>query len=169
MILGAAISTIAAGLIYTLDQNSGSDKWIGYQALSGIGLGLIFQISVIVNQSLVTPSDLSSVTAQTLFFQTIGGAFFISAAQAGFANTLISRVMITEPTASPMLVIATGATELRTVFSADQIEGILVAYLDGLKVAFALAIATSGLAFLVAFTPKWMSLKGKVNPGAAAV
>jgi MFS transporter, DHA2 family, glioxin efflux transporter len=168
MIVGSAISTIGAGLIYTLGENSGSDKWIGYQALSGIGLGLSFQIPVIVNQSLVTPSDLSSVTAQTLFFQTIGGAFFISAAQAAFANRLLSRVITTAPTANPGLVLTTGATELRKVFNAEQLEGILVAYMAGLKVAFAIAIATAGVAFLVAFTPRWESLKGKVKLEAAA-
>ena len=169
MIVGSAISTVGAGLIYTLEQDSGSDKWIGYQAPSGIGLGLIFQIPVIVNQTLVTPSDLSSITAQTLFFQTIGGAFFISAAQAAFTNRLLSRVVITAPTADPVLVITTGATDLRKVFSSDQLEGIIMAYLAGLKVAFILAIATAGVTFLIAFTPKWESLKGRVKPGAAAV
>lgn len=169
MIVGSAISTVGSGLIYTLEQNSSSGKWIGYQALSGIGLGLIFQIPVIVNQALVTPSDISSITAQTLFFQTIGGAFFISAAQAAFANRLLSRVVTTAPSADPLKVIATGATELRKVFSADQVEGILVAYMAGLKITFAIAIATAGVAFLLAFTPRWESLKGKVKPGAAAV
>jgi MFS transporter, DHA2 family, glioxin efflux transporter len=168
MIVGSAISTVGAGLIYTLEQDSGSDKWIGYQALSGIGLGLIFQIPIIVNQTLVTPSDLSSITAQTLFFQTIGGAFFISAAQAAFANRLIARVIIEAPTANAGLVIATGATELRKVFNAEQLEGILVAYMAGLKVTFAICIATAGVAFLLAFTPRWENLKGKVKLDAGA-
>lgn len=169
MIVGSALSTIAAGLIYTLEQDSSSDKWIGYQALAGIGLGLIFQIPVIVNQTLVTPSDLSSITAQTLFFQTLGGAFFISAAQAGFVNRLLSRVVMTAPTANPMLVIATGATELKEVFSAEELEGIIEAYLAGLKVAFIIAIATAAAAFVAAFTGRWETLKGRVKPGAAAV
>jgi MFS transporter, DHA2 family, glioxin efflux transporter len=169
MIAGAAISTVGTGLIYTLEQDSGSDKWIGYQALCGIGLGLIFQIPVTINQSQVTPSDLSSITAQTLFFQTIGGAFFISAAQAGFANRLLSRVATTAPSASPELVIATGATDLRKAFNADQLEGILVAYMAGLKVTFAIAIATAGVTFLVPFTQRWVTLRGRVKGGAGAV
>lgn len=169
MIVGSAISAIGSGMIYTLEQDSGSDKWIGYQALVGIGLGLSFQIPVIVNQSLVGPSDLSSVTAQTLFFQTIGGAFFISAAQAVFANRLLDRVLVTAPTADPGLVIATGASELTSVFDAEQIDGIRVAYMAGLKGAHIIAIATACLAFVVAFTPRWQNLKGKVKLDAAAV
>jgi MFS transporter, DHA2 family, glioxin efflux transporter len=169
MIFGSALATIGAGLIYTLEQDTGSDKWIGYQALFGIGLGLVFQIPVIVNQSLVTPSDLSSITAQTLFFQTIGGAFFISAAQAGFVNRLLARVVITAPTVDAARVIATGATDLKNVFNPEEFQGIIIAYLAGLKVAFAIAIATAGVAFLLAFTPRWENLKGKISPSAAAV
>lgn len=169
MIVGSAISTVGAGLIYTLEQDSGSDKWIGYQALAGIGLGLTFQIPVIVNQSLVTPSDLSSITAQTLFFQTIGGAFFISAAQAAFANTLLTRVLTAAPTADPMRVIATGASELSEAFDDEQLPGVIIAYMAGLKVTFAIAIATAGVCTFLAFAPRWESLKGKINPGAAAV
>ncbi len=169
MIVGSALSSVGAGLIYTLERDTGSDKWIGYQALIGIGLGLIFQIPIIVNQTLVSPSDLSSISAQTLFFQTIGGAFFISAAQAAFANRLLARVLITAPTVDPVQVIATGATDLTRVFNAQELDGIIIAYMAGLKLTFALGIACAGIAFLVAFAPRWESLKGKVKPGAAAV
>jgi MFS transporter, DHA2 family, glioxin efflux transporter len=167
MIVGSAIATIGSGLIYTLERDTGSDKWIGYQALLGVGLGLVFQIPVIVNQGLVTPSDISSITAQTLFFQTIGGAYFISAAQAIFANRLLARVVISAPTANPALVIATGATELSKVFNAEELDGIVVAYLAGLKSAFAISIATAGIGFLLAFAPRWESLKGRVKLAAA--
>ncbi|KAF7504215.1 hypothetical protein GJ744_002588 [Endocarpon pusillum] len=167
MIVGSAISTIGAGLIYTLERDTGSDKWIGYQAIVGIGLGLMFQIPVIVNQALVSPSDLSSITAQTLFFQTIFGALFISAAQAAFANRLLARLVITAPTLDPGLVIATGATELNDYFNAEELDGIIIAYMAGLKITFAIGIACAGVAFFLAFTPRWQNLKGKVNPGAA--
>jgi len=167
MIIGSAIATVGSGLIYTLERDTGSDKWIGYQALIGIGLGLVFQIPVIVNQGLVTPSDISSITAQTLFFQTIGGAFFISAAQAVFTNRLLARVVISAPTANPALVLATGATQLSKVFKVEELDGIVIAYLAGLKSAFAVSIATAGLCFLLAFAPRWESLKGRVKLAAA--
>jgi hypothetical protein len=161
MILGSALSAVGSGLIYTLDATSPASKWIPFQALLGIGLGLSFQIPIIVNQSVVDPSDLSSVSAMTLFFQTIGGSLFISAGQAGFANRLLARIPVTAPGASPALVIATGATDLRKVFSTHDIPGIIAAYLDGLKVAFAIAIATACLSFILAFAPRWRKLNDK--------
>jgi MFS transporter, DHA2 family, glioxin efflux transporter len=167
MIIGSAIATVGSGLIYTLERDTGSDKWIGYQALIGIGLGLIFQIPVIVNQGLVTPSDISSITAQTLFFQTMGGAYFISAAQAVFTNRLLARVVTSAPTVNPALLLATGAAELSKVFNAEELYGIVTAYLAGLKSAFAISIATAGLCFLLAFAPRWESIKGRAKLAAA--
>jgi hypothetical protein len=163
MAFGSIVASVGAGLIYTLDITSPSSKWIGYQALLGIGLGLIFQIPVIVGQAVVKPSDLSSVSAVILFFQTIGGAIFISAGQSAFTNKMLERVPIDAPGVNPALVIATGATDLKNVFTAEQLPGILAAYMEGLRVAFAIAIACACVTFLLAFTPKWESIKGKVK------
>jgi MFS transporter, DHA2 family, glioxin efflux transporter len=167
MAFGSILASVGAGLIYTLNISSGSDKWIGYQALVGIGLGLIFQIPVIVGQAIVKPSDLSSVSAIILFFQTVGGAIFISAAQSGFTNKLASNLPSKAPTVDIGKLLATGATDLRKVFSADEIPGILSAYMEGLRLPFALAIACACLSFFIAFAPRWESIKGKIKLDAA--
>lgn len=39
MIIGGAIFTVGAGMIYTLQISSGAAKWIGFQLLSGLGAG----------------------------------------------------------------------------------------------------------------------------------
>lgn len=67
------------------------------------------------------------------------------------------------PGVNPALVVSTGATDLRNVFTAEQIPGILSAYMEGLRVPFAIAIACGAVTFLLAFTPKWESIKGKVK------
>lgn len=168
MVIAAVITTIGAGLVYTLDLSSGPGAWIGYQALVGIGLGIGFQIPVIANQASVAPSDLSSVSAITLFVQTIGGAFFVSAGQTAFTNKLVARLPITASNVDPSKVIATGATELRKVFSAADLPGILEAYMDGLKIAFALCVALAGISVIIAIFSPWTKL-GKGAGHAAAV
>ena len=168
MAVGSVLASVGTGLIYTLEIDSGSSKWIGYQALMGIGIGLIFQIPVIVAQANVRPSDLSSASAMILFFQTIGGAIWISAAQAGFVNKMLARLPITAPGVNPGLVVSTGATELRKVFHAAQIDGILEAYMDGIKVTFAISIACACLTTLLVLAPRYESIKGKIPmPGGA--
>ncbi|EXJ94025.1 hypothetical protein A1O1_02418 [Capronia coronata CBS 617.96] len=163
MAVGSVLAAVGSGLVYTLDVNSDSSKWIGYQALVGIGLGLIFQIPVIVGQAVVKPSDLSSVSAVILFFQTIGGAIFISAAQAGFTNKMLKELPIRAPTVNPALVIATGATDLRRVFTPEQIPGIMSAYMQGLRVPFAICLACACVTFFISFAPRWESIKGRVK------
>lgn len=63
MPLGGAISTIAAGLLSTLDIGTEPVKWIVYQLVAGIGFGMAIQMPMIICQSSVDPSDLASITA----------------------------------------------------------------------------------------------------------
>lgn len=168
LVFGSAIATVGAGLIYTLDVNTTAGKWIGYQILSGAGHGLTIQIPVIVAQATVSPSDLSSASSIILFFMTLGGAIFISSAQAGFANKLLKSVPEKAPSVNPQLVVATGASQLKDVFKPDVLPGVIASYMDGIKIAFALTIALVGVSTLVSVTPKWRNIKGKVSPGGAA-
>lgn len=163
MILASILAAIGTGLIYTFDISTSAGKWIGYQIITGVGVGLGLQIPIIVNQAIVAPSDLASVSAFTLFVQTIGGAFWVSAAQAAFANRLVQRLPITAPGVDPRVVIATGATQLRDAFSPEQLSGILEAYMDGLRLTFLMSTVLACVGVLVSLLPKWVSLKGKMD------
>ena len=66
LIIGSAMGTIGAGLLYTLSTTSSSSQWIGFQAVAGLGIGVALQVPVITGQAAVTPADLSSVTAMIL-------------------------------------------------------------------------------------------------------
>ncbi|KAG0652816.1 MFS gliotoxin efflux transporter gliA [Hyphodiscus hymeniophilus] len=167
LIAGSMMTTIGCGLLYTLSTHSTSSAWIGYQALAGLGVGLALQVPVISAQAVVAPSDLSSATAMILFAQTIGGAFFVTAGEVAFSNTLLRKLPLMAPLVDPQSVAATGVTELRKTFPAATIPGIISAYMSGLKVAYAIAIAAGGLSVLLSFASKWRNLKGKVGAGAA--
>jgi MFS family permease len=60
---GAILATIATGLMYTFDIGTGLGKWIGYQALYGIAVGLGFQMAINTAQANATIEDMSSATA----------------------------------------------------------------------------------------------------------
>ncbi|KAK5166658.1 uncharacterized protein LTR77_008202 [Saxophila tyrrhenica] len=150
MIGGSVLSTIGAGLIFTLDIGTGSGKWIGYQILAGVGSGVSFQIPIIVAQGVSEPSDVSSISAIILFFQTISGAVFISVAQVLFTNKLLEEVAANVSGVNPGAVVVTGATSLRDRWGGAQLAGILRAYMAGLKDAYSLAIALGGVACAVA-------------------
>ena len=172
LVIGGILGTVGAGLVYTLDIGSRHPEWIGYQAMVGIGEGLSIQIPIIVAQASADPKDVSSVTAMMVFFQTIAGAVFVSVAQSLFANKLLEAVPKFAPGVSPAQVVATGATELRSTFSPEQLVGIVQSYMAGLKDAYILSIACGGVAVslavaIVIFDRKTLGDRAKQATGAA--
>ena len=111
--------------------------------------------------------DISTTTAMILFFQTIGGAFFVQAGHSAFGNQLLKLLPSTSPNVDPAKVLATGASGLRSAFGEADLPGILVAYMGGLRVAYALSIALAGVAAIVGLFASWRSIKGKAITGAA--
>ncbi|TQN64878.1 putative efflux pump gsfJ [Colletotrichum shisoi] len=163
----AVVATVGAGLIYTLDIGTGSGKWIGYQIIAGLGWGAGFQVPIIAIQGTVGESDLASATAVLLFFQTVGGAFYVAAAQSGFLVTVLKKVTENVPGIDPALVAITGATQIRSAFPAEFVPGVIQACMDGLKIAFALAIAGAGVSVLVSLGSRWRKLNTQNLTGAA--
>jgi MFS transporter, DHA2 family, glioxin efflux transporter len=97
-----------------------------------------------------------------------GAAFGVAAAQAAFVNQLLIKLPTSAPSINPLTVVATGATELRSVFTAEEMPGILVAYVAGIKAAFAVTIGMVGLSFIFSLCSKWKKLNAHVNVGAGA-
>lgn len=122
--------------------------------------------SLIINTSLKT--NLLFFLNHTVF-QTVGGAFLVSAAQSAFVNVLVKKLPFTAPTVNPETVIATGATELRNVFSPDEVPGIISAYMDGLTISFVICLAATCMAFIIGMFSKWQRLnRDAITAGGAA-
>ncbi|MCJ1311979.1 hypothetical protein MMC25_005653 [Agyrium rufum] len=158
MMLASTLTAIGCGLIYTFDIGTPASHWIGYQALAGMGTGFGIQIPIIVAQASVEPIDISATSAMILFFQTIGGSLLVSCGQSAFTNRLVTTVTQNVPGIESSLVISTGATAIRETFSAEQIPGVLMSYVSGLKLVFAIAIATAGVSAVVAPLMPWRKI-----------
>jgi hypothetical protein len=64
---------------------------------------------------------------------------------------------------NPTLVLITGATEIRNTFTPDEVRGIILSYMTGLKAAWAMGIGCAGLAVVASFLPEFKSIKGQVG------
>lgn len=166
MFVGSMLSTVAVGLIYTLDIGTPTSKWVGYQFFVGCSMASAIMHGLTIAQANVDANDLSAVTANLLcrfptliniqsaanvkaiVFQTLGGAFSTSAAQSAFVNRLLTTLPKTAPGVNPGQVLITGASDLQTVFPPDVLPGVLRAYMVGIKAAFIVAIAFCGTACL---------------------
>ncbi|KAJ6788772.1 hypothetical protein PWT90_06351 [Aphanocladium album] len=164
LIGGGAVATIGAGLLFLFNVNTSTGTWIGYQIVAGAGWGTAFQLPMIAVQGTVEEKDLASATGMLLFFQGLGGAFLVSAAQSAFLNQMVSYVLKHAPQIDKGTLILTGATNIRQVFPADQIPIVIDGYMHGLKVVFALCIAATGVATTVGLFTRW----GKLKQGAGA-
>ncbi|KAF2800322.1 MFS general substrate transporter [Melanomma pulvis-pyrius CBS 109.77] len=168
MVAGAVMATISAGLMYTFDIGTSMGKWIGYQLFYGAACGLGFQMGITIAQANAKMEDMSSVTATVFFFQTIGGAFSVSAAQSGFVNRMVTELAKLAPEVNPQIVIGTGATQIRHAFPANQVPAIVLAYMAGIKVTFALVVGLVGFTCLLAvFVPRKRLHAGAQQGGAA--
>jgi hypothetical protein len=91
-------------------------------------------------------------------FTTVGGAFFLSAAQSIFSNRLIQTLAVKLPEINTAVVLGTGATQIREFFTASQVSVIIDAYMVGLKAVFAITTAAFGVATVIGFFGSWKKL-----------
>ncbi|PYH40784.1 MDR family MFS transporter [Aspergillus saccharolyticus JOP 1030-1] len=170
-IIGGAIGTIGCGLFYTMDTNTSTGKWIGYQILVGFATGGTFQVALSNAQVHAAPEDMSQVSSIVNFFTTVGGSFFLSAAQSAFNNQLLNYITVKLPEIDPSTVLGIGATQIRQAFTLSQVPIVIDGYVVGLKVVFAITVAAFGASTIIGFFGSWKrlhedSLK-KVAGGAA--
>ena len=92
---------------------------------------------------------------------TIGGSFFISAAQCGLNNRLIKHFVENLPELDPALALSTGATQIRFAFTPEQVPVVIEGYIAGLQTVFAITTAAFGFAALVGLLGSWDRLRAK--------
>ncbi|KAL3488145.1 major facilitator superfamily domain-containing protein [Aspergillus germanicus] len=159
-IVGGALGTIGSGLMYTMDTETSTGKWIGYQIIVGFCVGGTFQVALSNAQVHSSPEDMSQASAIVNVFLSIGGSFFLSAAQCAFNNELIKSLATTLPEINPEIALGTGATQIREAFTDLQVPIVIDAYVVSLQAVFAIMIAAFGVATLTGFAGSWRRLNG---------
>ncbi|THZ86681.1 MFS transporter [Aureobasidium pullulans] len=157
----SVLMAIGAGLLSTFKVDTGHAEWIGYQALFGIGVGLGMQQILIAVQTVLPAADIPTGTAIVMFFQTLGGALFISVGQNVFTNKLVSGLKAAVPDLDPAIVLSTGATELKSAIGEQYRDGVLQAYNDALTNSYYVAVALATLSIIGSAAVEWKSVKGK--------
>lgn len=163
LIGSTVIAAIGAGLITLLDVDTPTGKWIGYQIVVGAGVGAGFQVPMTAVQTVLDPSDIPVGSAAVMFAQTLGGALFIAVGQAVFQNGLIDGIRSYAPAINPGVIVGAGATEMRHVLAQlgrlDQLEGVIKAYMGGLRDTYRVSLALMVVAFVAACFMEWRSVK----------
>ncbi|PGH14665.1 hypothetical protein AJ80_05846 [Polytolypa hystricis UAMH7299] len=166
LIIAGTLATIGSGLIYTFYIGTPAPMYIGYQVILGVGVGLAMQVPVIFAQTTAKQEDMAMAMSVALTLYFLGGAYGISVAQNIFANRLLQTLPDLAPDVSPRLILQAGAYSLERVANSPQeLLGIRLAYLHGLKGAWIMSIVASGLSAFAGLAADWKPLKRVENSG----
>jgi hypothetical protein len=161
MIASSILMSVGAGLLTTFNPEIGKSKWIGYQALTGIGVGLGMQQPLMAVQTVLDIKDVPTGTSVVIFLQTLGGALFVSVAQNVFTNKLVADLAKYVPTLDPKIVLSTGATAIQSSIPKEFLAGVTLAYNNALVKAFTVSLALAAMSMLGSALVEWKSVKGK--------
>lgn len=158
MYLSCILSSIGTGLISTFSTTTNHPKWIGYQALWGIGLGFGMQQPSVGAQVSLPRKDVATGASMMFFAQALGGAIFVSVANNIFDNTLFHDLQEI-PGVDADVITHVGATDLRKMVPSNLLGPVLVAYNDALRSAFYVCVGLSCATILGCLTMEWKNLK----------
>jgi hypothetical protein len=161
--------SIGAGLLTTFDLHTPTAKWFGYQVIAGLGIGVGFQASVLIVQTVLPLADVPVATACVSFFQSLGGALFIAVAQSLFQHGLTDNIARGAPELDPQLFLRSGATQIRSILAElhaeDRLDVVLQGYVDGLTHTFWITTACAIAALFVCFGLQWKNIKDGDSQG----
>lgn len=169
LIFSTALFCVGSGLVTTYSTTMSTSRWIGYQILAGCGVGAGFQVPTTAVQTILSQEDIPIGTAVVMFFQTLGGALFVSVGQSVFQNGITSYMQSHVKDIEPSVVIDAGATALRGVLSQmgklDELPAVVEAYMTGLVNAYRVSLALTCVAFVASLFVEWKSVKGNEKTG----
>ncbi|EME45094.1 hypothetical protein DOTSEDRAFT_149923 [Dothistroma septosporum NZE10] len=158
------IMPIGAGLISTFDLTTGSGKWIGFQTILGIGIGMGMQQGTLAAQTVLSRKDVPTGVSLCFFCQQLGGAIFVSVGQNAFIQKFTSGLTHLVGDLDVSEIVNTGATEIQKIVPAQDLHEVLAAYNGALRQVFLVGVIMACLASVGAFSLEWRSVKGKQGP-----
>lgn len=157
------VASIGAGLLSSLQVDSGPGLWISYQLIFGIGLGTGIALPSALVQSAVAAEDIASSVALIAFTQTLSSALFNFVAQSVFQNQLVHLISLAAPDLDARKVTESGVTMLRSVVPAEMLSAVLRAYNSAIMHALYVGVALAVLAIFGTLPLQWLSVKVKKN------
>ncbi|EGP91887.1 putative major facilitator superfamily transporter [Zymoseptoria tritici IPO323] len=153
------LASCGAGLLSTLEPNSGPGKYIGFQVLLGAGVGCAFHIPFVVVNATLQESDRPTGIGLMMCAELLGGALGVSVAQKIFESRLVAFVGRLAPDVERSTILKTGATELTSLVPEDQVAAVPKAYSDAVTSTFYLSSACAAASIIAASFMEWRNIK----------
>ncbi|KAG9664537.1 MFS general substrate transporter, partial [Aureobasidium melanogenum] len=162
ILAGTTLLAVGSGLLSTLSTSSGSQYWIPYQILPGMGAGITLWMPYVAIQTVLKPEDIPVATALLQFFQSFGAALFLALAQAVFSsifNASLKSIDIDELDLSA--IVHAAPADFRKLIPKENLAQVLHAYNQGVTSTFYLGAGLAAAACFSSFGIQWKSFKPK--------
>ncbi|KAF3929689.1 hypothetical protein AA313_de0204746 [Arthrobotrys entomopaga] len=160
-IFGSILLSVGAGLLTTLQADGTSAaKWIGYQIVYGLGMGVSFQTPNLAVQTVLPKPDIPIGLSFMFFGQLAGAAIFVAVGENILGNQLVRRLS-NIPGFNKSLVVNGGATALLGSVPAEFRHTVLVGYNEALRNVFQVGLVLCCLTILGAVGLEWRSILKK--------
>ncbi|KAK1481020.1 major facilitator superfamily transporter [Colletotrichum tamarilloi] len=166
MWLGSSVFIAGCVLLQRLDRESSMGQWIGFQILSGAGIGLAEQVPFIAVQVVLPDSDMPTACAMVVFHRLLGGAVGLSIASNLFSQELYRRLAGVPGGVNVKAIQDAGASDLAKAVPAAILPFVQKAFSYAISRAFILPIVVAGTSLLLSFgmQRRWIP-DDRVQPG----
>ncbi|KAM0545294.1 hypothetical protein ACHAO7_008433 [Fusarium culmorum] len=158
-IAGSAILIVGAALITTWTADIEKGKWIGYQIITGTGMGFALQQPAIAVQTVLSEADSTVGLSVLSFLGFLSGTVFITVAQTLLQGQLDSKISQYFPNIDIEQLSNSGAASIRNLVSEDKMSIVLDAYNDSMRSIWYLALAMGAACLVVSFGFEWKTVK----------
>ncbi|KAK4187417.1 putative multidrug efflux system protein [Podospora australis] len=158
------VGAISNGLYSTFTADTPSHQWTGYQILAGWGRGIGLQTPILAVQAALKPADIAIGMSLLVFFQNMGAAILLAAADTIFDTTLRNQIEMVAPSAGVDAIINAGATHFRFLVTPEELPAVLAAYATSVSRVFLLPVAISSLAVFTSLFMGWTDIRKKPGP-----
>jgi MFS family permease len=155
---GWAVATLATGLLVLWDIDTSTPTWVGILICLGIGHALLLTAQNFAVQAMAQIEDAGHAATMYAFMRTLGTALGVAIGSSVFQNLMLQKLEA-ESLPPELAKKAEGFLDsLQSLPSSPMKDGILLAYMQGIRGVFIVLTGISGAALLGSLLIKSYSL-----------
>lgn len=149
-ILGSAVSAVGMWLLSRLETDTSRLEYSVWQAVLGIGIGLVMPVLILAVQNSVQPSDLGTATSANNYFRQIGGSVGAAIFGTLFADRLTDALIERIPSGAGLPSPESITPQMVHAMPPGLRDGYIQAYADAMPRIFLYLVPVLLLGLLIA-------------------
>ncbi|MEU0693776.1 MFS transporter [Streptomyces niveus] len=149
-ILGSAVSAVGMWLLSRLETDTSRFEYSVWQAVLGIGIGLVMPVLILAVQNSVQPSDLGTATSANNYFRQIGGSVGAAIFGTLFADRLTDALVERIPSGAGLPSAESITPQMVHAMPPELRDGYIQAYADAMPRIFLYLVPVLLLGLLIA-------------------